>query len=401
MLLTPEQLKQLQDAIVEALGTKVTSETQKKVDEIVEKFLGKESDFAKDLKNIEMEVKKLKTSMEKENLASLDEKDAKEIITKTFKEAYQNWVTSEKQFGEILEANVKATYQNTVTATDGLEFVFGQFSKDVFYILEKFDLIKELNFKKIKGKSITIPTYAGGVEAYWIEEGNKYTKSKANTGNIKIDLKKLGAMVSFTDEMLSDDMTSQTLYSIIIEDIGVKFAGKIENEVLNGEQNGAIKWILTEDGLQVVEVTGKVTNITDNHLIDADSLIADEFDINPNNNIAIMSKYTLSKLKQLRDANGNLTYPELRDKVPTFLNRRVVKSNKMPVNNVTTDTAWKVAIIFGNLKDFYWAFEKWNFEAVRGFADGDFESGKQTLRVSDFKGWRCKTVKAFSVIKLA
>nr|DAI13459.1 MAG TPA: hypothetical protein [Caudoviricetes sp.]DAS34524.1 MAG TPA: hypothetical protein [Bacteriophage sp.] len=31
-------------------------------------------------------------------------------------------------------------------------------------------------------------------------------------------------MVSFTDEMLSDDMTLQTLYSIIIEDIGTKFA---------------------------------------------------------------------------------------------------------------------------------------------------------------------------------
>nr|DAT00704.1 MAG TPA: hypothetical protein [Caudoviricetes sp.] len=31
-------------------------------------------------------------------------------------------------------------------------------------------------------------------------------------------------MVTFTDEMLSDDMTTQTLYSIIIEDIGVKFA---------------------------------------------------------------------------------------------------------------------------------------------------------------------------------
>jgi hypothetical protein len=74
-------------------------------------------------------------------------------------------------------------------------------------------------------------------------------------------------------------------------------------------------------------------------LIDADSLIADEYDVNPNNNIAIMSKYTLSKLKQLRDANGNLTYPELREKTPTFLNRRVIKSNKMPVNSVTTDVA--------------------------------------------------------------
>ena len=400
-MLTQEQLKELQEAIVKALGENITSEVQKQVNNIVEEKLGAKSDFNSALEDIKTEVKKLKTSMGKESLANLDEKDAKEIITKTFRDAYLNWITSEKQFGEILEANIKATYQNTITATDGLEFVFEQFSKDVFYILEKFDLIKELNFKKIKGKSITIPTYAGGLEAYWIEEGQKYTKSKANTWNVKIDLKKLGAMVTFTDEMLSDDMTTQTLYSIIIEDIGVKFAWKIENEVLNGEQSWAIKGILTETWLQVVEVSGKVTNITDNHLIDADSLIADEYDANPNNNIAIMSKYTLSKLKQLRDANGNLTYPELREKTPTFLNRRVIKSNKMPVNSATTDVAWKVAIIFGNLKDFYWAFEKWNFEAVRGFADWDFETGKQTLRVSDFKGWRCKTIKAFSVIKLS
>ena len=393
-----EQLKKLQEAIIKALWEKITDEVKKQVEELAQKSIEENKTNLEDIKD---EVKKLKDSINKENLANLDEKDAKEIIAKTFKDAYVSWITTEKQFWEILDSNVKATYQNTITATDGLEFVFEQFSNDVFYILEKFDLVKELNFKKIKWKSISLPTYDGWVEAYWLDEWATYTKSKWKTWTVKIDLKKLGAMVSFTDEMLSDDMTLQTLYSIIIEDIGIKFAWKIEEWVISWAQTAAIKWILTETWLTEVAVTWKVENITDNHLVEADSSIADEFDINPNNNIAIMSKYTLGKLKMLRDANGNLTYPELREKVPIFLNRRVVKSNKIPVKDKATDVAGKVAVIFGNLRDFYWMFEKWNFEAVRGYADWDFESGKQTLRVSDFKGWKCKTIKAFSAIKLA
>lgn len=393
-----EQLKKLQEAIIKALWEKITDEVKKQVEELAQKSIEENKTTLEDIKD---EVKKLKDSINKENLANLDEKDAKEIIAKTFRDAYVSWITTEKQFWEILDSNVKATYQNTITATDGLEFVFEQFSKDVFYILEKFDLVKELNFKRIKWKSISLPTYDGWVEAYWLDEWATYTKSKWKTWTVKIDLKKLGAMVSFTDEMLSDDMTLQTLYSIIIEDIGTKFAWKIEEWVINWAQTAAIKWILTETWLTEVEVTWKVENITDNHLVEADSSIADEFDINSDNNIAIMSKYTLGKLKMLRDANGNLTYPELREKVPMFLNRRVVKSNKIPVKDKTTDVAGKVAIIFWNLKDFYWMFEKWNFEAVRGYADWDFESGKQTLRVSDFKGGKSKTIKAFSAIKLA
>nr|DAT00705.1 MAG TPA: hypothetical protein [Caudoviricetes sp.] len=89
-MLTQEQLKELQEAIVKALGENITSEVQKQVNNIVEEKLGAKSDFNSALEDIKTEVKKLKTSMEKESLANLDEKDAKEIITKTFRDAYLN-----------------------------------------------------------------------------------------------------------------------------------------------------------------------------------------------------------------------------------------------------------------------------------------------------------------------
>ena len=333
--------------------------------------------------DIKEEIKGLKAY--KAWQSEISEKSAKEVIVKTFRDVFKAGITSEEWFNSALDNNIKATYQNTVTATDWKEFVAELFSRDVFYYMEKNPVNAELTYRRLNGKSILLPFYDWGVEAYWVDEWAAYTASKWNTGNTKVEMKKLWVLVTFTDEMLADDSTTETLYNLIIEDAAVRIAAKTEDAVINWSWTFA--GIIGATGVGEVSIAN-LANITYDNLVDLETAV--EYDYNNDNNIALMSKATLGQLRKLRDTNWVLTFPTLTDRVPTLMWRRVVKTKALPA------TVW---IIFWNLKDGYYAFERWDYEAVMGYVDGDFKAWKQSLRISERKGWAPKSGKFFAVLK--
>lgn len=355
--------------------------------------------MAEEIKNLSTEVVSLKEKMATSS-ATKDAnavKLAKQAVVSIFKAVKTENIQDEAQFSKAFDAIVKETYQNTVTATDGAEFVFEQFEKDVYAIFEQYPLLNELNtLQLLQGKSITLPTYDGGVTAYWIDEGANFTASKADTGSIKVDIYKLGALVSLTDEMLEDDMTTDTLYSLIIQEAGTKFALKLENEVLNGNQTtGKMKGILTDTSIPALTTT--VTSfgaITDVHFWDADALIDEKYDINPGNKIAVMKKATKNKLITQRDTNGNLVFPELRD-TGMIGDYRVVTARSMPAQ-----ATGAVGVLLGNVADFYRHVNRKGFNAEMGYLNGDFQGGKKTLRIERRDGGRAIDINAFAVIKI-
>jgi len=239
-------------------------------------------------------------------------------------------IENESQFQKALEAQVKETYQNTTTATDGAEFVFEQFERDVYAIFEQYPLLNELNtIQLLQGKTINLPRYDGGVEAYFIGEGSQFTPSKADTSNLKIDIYKLGALISLTDEMLEDDMTTETLYNIIISQAGAKFANKLENQVLNGDGTH-FQGVIGATGVNTHTTSATAVNeITDADIFDADAQIDEKYDINPGNKVAVMKKATRNALYTKRDANGNLVFPELRD-TNMIGDYRIITARSMP-----------------------------------------------------------------------
>lgn len=371
--------------VSETLGAVVKEQNdamEKKFDEKME-----------ELSNEVLEIKKSALSTQK----GFDEGKAKEIIVNTFKQVKKTGASSEEAFGEILEAQVKATYQNETTATDGAEFVFDLFARSVYSIFEKFDLVKELSTMNITGKSITLPRYDGGVEAYWIDEGANFTASKGDTGSIKVDIYKLGVLVSLTDEMMADDMTTETLFNLIITETGVKFSLKIEDEVLNGT-SGKMEGILTNVNIkEVVSTATAFADITEADILGADGKIDTKYDLNPANKIAVMKKTTFNSLKVKRDpSTGVLLYPELRLPTPMLNGYRVVLTNKMPAQ-----AASAVAVLFGNIKDFYYHASRQGFSSEMGYIAGDFQSGKKSLRVDRRDGGKVKDGNAFAVVKLA
>lgn len=378
---TKELAKELAPIISETVKEEMV-ESQKSINEKME--------------SMETEIKEL-TLNSKKTASNGDEKETmlKSIIVNTFKQVQKMGVSSEAQFKEVFNAQIKETYQNTETATDGAEFVFEQFSKDVYAIFEKFDLVNELNQLNITWATINLPKYDWGVEAYYVDEGGNFTGSKGDTGNLKLDVYKLGALITFTDEMLSDGMTVPTLYNLIIQEVWVKFAGLIENEILNGATK--IKWVLPFAGILVKTSTATTfATVTENDILDADALIEDKYDINPENKVAIMLKATFNSYRQKRDANGVLLYPELRDKVPSMLGYRVIKSSKMPAEAST-----KVAVLLGNFKDFYYYISRSGFSSEMGYLTWDFQGGKKSLRVDQRKWGAPKDIKAFAVVKIS
>lgn len=356
--------------------------------------------FEESQKNVEAELTSIKEkiAMHDESTDENQSKLAKSAIVDVFKKVKQEGITTESQFTKAFESTIKETYQNTVTATDGAEFVFEQFERDVYSIFEQYPLLNELNtLQLLQGKSITLPTYDGWVSAYWVDEGANFTSSKGDTGSIKTDIYKLGALVTLTDEMLEDDMTTETLYNLIIRESGVKFANKLENEVLNGNQStGKMKGILTNTSIPsfTTDATA-VAEITDADIWAADALIDEKYDINPNSKIAIMKKSTRNALYTARDSvGGNLLFPELRT-TGMIGEYRVVTARSMP-----TITTGAVAILLGNVADFYRHVNRKGFTSELGYLDGDFQAGKKSVRIERRDGGQPIDINAFAAIEM-
>lgn len=351
-------------------------------------------------KNIEAELTSIKEkiAMHDSKTDENQSKLAKSAIVNVFKKVQQEGITTESQFTKAFESTIKETYQNTVTATDGAKFVFEQFERDVYSIFEQYPLLNELNtLQLLQGKSITLPTYDGGVAAYWIDEGGNFTASKGSTDSIKTDIYKLGALVTLTDEMLEDDMTTETLYNLIIREAGVKFANKLETEILNGNQStGKMKGILTNTSLPAFTTTATtVAAITDKDIWAADALIDEKYDINPNNKIAVMKKATRNALYTARDSvGGNLLFPELRT-TGMIGEYRVVTARSMP-----TIATGAVAILLGNVADFYRHVNRKGFTSELGYLDGDFQAGKKSVRIERRDGGQPIDINAFAAVEM-
>lgn len=382
-------------AVVEELTSVIKENndaSDKKHAEAIAEMETKHADKMKEISDTVLDLKKAGVA----NPKGINESKAKSVIVNVLKQAHKNNITNEGAFGEILDAEIKATYQNEATATEGAEFVFDVFEKSVYSIFAKFDLVAELStINLIKGKSITLPRYDGGATAYWISEGGNFTLSKGATDDVKVDIEKLGALVTFSDEMLEDDMTTETLFNLVIKEIGVKFALKIEDEVLNGTSS-KMEGILTNTDVNVETSTatsfGAITGLD---VSNADGQISTMYDINPANKIAVMKKSTRNALRETVNVNGTYVFPELRGSNPMLREYRVVLSDNMP-----SEATAAVGILLGNVKDFYYHVARRGFTSQMGHIAGDFQAGKQTLRVDRRDGGAVKDGNAFAVIKI-
>jgi HK97 family phage major capsid protein len=356
-----------------------------------EKLKAHKEELKKELADLQKQFSDIVAAAKFADGENTDEEKAEKahsVIAKSFRKIYSQGVQTEEKSAEIISAEVKAAFQNEGTAGEGAEFVFAEFDRNVFYALKAYPLINELAVINIKGTTITLPKWLNTVEAYWTDEGAAITTSKGGTDKVVYTVSKLATLVPVTDEMFDDNMTDEDLYSLIVMSATNSHAAKIENGVINGDST-RMAGIIPDANVAVVSIaTGNTTlrgasaSAVDDFLVDLDTAIADEYQTNPANLVAVMSKYTLSQYKKKKTTDGKFLYPELREANPMLLGKyRVITSSKAPVQNQAADVAGAKHTLIGDLKSFYRVVRRKGISATRGFATGDFESGKSSIKI--------------------
>ena len=396
--MTPEQLKELQEAIVKALGENITSEVSKEVEKIKENFLTK-WDFNSNFEDFKKELKDLKENLNKKAFEWVSEEEKKGIVVKTFIETNKLKNVSESQFEQILENEIKKIEAlNTVDTWSGKELVFDQFQKDILRVMNEFEIIKHLNFITLKsGDRITLPKVTNGITTAYVDQGAKWDSSQPKFENITINVKKTFSAVNITEEM-QDNMTSIDIYNLIVEMIWESQAEFLENEVLNWDWSN-ITWISNLTKAKVVRLAENTVNsINDDTIIDTQTVLKSKYKKNWKVWF-IMNEYVLGILRKLRTSDWTRLYPDLRGANPSIDGYPVIVSDlAWAIKEKSEDWADKVVMLFWNLKYFQMVRRK-ELWAERGYINDNFLKGIETIKANQRFGWAATVEEAFVVVK--
>jgi HK97 family phage major capsid protein len=147
-----------------------------------------------------------------------------------------------------------ASGMGEVTSADGGFLVPTEFSQKLFERLYAANhLLGMTDAYSVAGNSIAFPRNAetsrangsrwGGVRAYWKDEGDQATASKATFGQMQLTLKKLLVVIFASDELLADAQTvalEQYLFRVASEEIDFVVGDAIVNGNGTGQPTGIL-----------------------------------------------------------------------------------------------------------------------------------------------------------------
>ena len=288
-----KELAPIIDAQVDAKVAKAREEDLKTIKEMQETI--KEMDLARKQRIQEKGV---------------DDKTKQAIIVQTFKSIAGQSQVTEEQFKEAFNVASKAAFNNEGIAGEGAELVFTQFSEDVLTVMKQYKLVNELNIFTIRWNEFKIPKGVNNITTAWTWEGAAITKSKIGTGFVTINTYKAATLVPFTEELLKDNLTTPKYYEMVVKMIGESQGAFLENEVLNGTDATKIEWVLVNSSVWSASLPATVTTLRgataaqlDDLLQAVDSTIGLEYQINPERDIFVMSKYVRNIYRKANSKN--------------------------------------------------------------------------------------------------
>ena len=361
------------------------------------------------------EIAELKTAIEKLQLGSkksspeLNSLKAQAIVVDIFRKAYKTWVNTEENFKALADAEIKAAFVNEGIATEGAELVFDQFEANIINVMKEYALVNEVKIYSTRGKNLKIPRVTNGITTVWTWEGVGYTGSKLASAFVTINVFKATSFVTYSDEVMEDNMTIPELYQMIVRLIWESQGAFVEDAILNG--NGTqVDGVFNNANVKVVTAVATKTKLSlntweqlDDLLNDLDTAVSMEYQKNTENLVAVMSQYTFNVLRKAKNSTtGFYMFPELRQANPTLLGKyRVIKSHKAPVQTAAADIASATPIIIWDFKNYYGLVRRKGLTMTRGYASWDFEEGLETIRAEQ-RFWGVPTIpEAFAKLKNA
>lgn len=194
------------------------------------------------------------------------------------------------------------------------------------------------------GNSRTIPALGTAVSVFWTDEGGKKKSTQPKFSVVVQTLKKLAAIVPFTEEILEDSAINLTS---LVATLFAEAVSKEEDIQFFSGTGAPWTGILNNGSVNIVlQATGDVNQVTVDDLIDME-------DATPTGALSGAKYYfhrtVLSVLRKLKDNNGNYILVPAANGQPATLNGKPYEtSDAFPaVSEITTGDPY---ILFANLK---------------------------------------------------
>jgi len=226
---------------------------------------------------------------------------------------------------------IKAMQAGDLTA--GGAFIGGDIAAEFIELLRPASAVRAMDPQTMElPKGVKdLPVFTGSATAAYVAEGASVNASQHTTGLRTLTARKLMSVVPVTNELLrfGEPNTEQAVVTELVRAV----AQAEDGQLLRGD--GTVN---QPKGLRNLALAANVTatNGTSSTNIEAD--FADMMEDLDGNNVPnvrrhwVMSSRSRNHLLNLRDANGNLIYPEIRSAAPTLYTHPVITTNQVPNN---------------------------------------------------------------------
>lgn len=173
------------------------------------------------------------------------------MITKTAivaiaKDVYKSNAQNPDDFNRIAQkhfADLGLKVMGEADASEGAEFVFDQFEKDILVVINTFELVNHVKILPLaKGDKLLIPKVTNGITtAYVTEAGVVGAATEPVTAFVQFDIFKTVTLTNVTEELMEDTMTIPQLYDFLVQEIGESQGEFLEGEIISGAGTTAIE----------------------------------------------------------------------------------------------------------------------------------------------------------------
>lgn len=180
--------------------------------------------------------------------------------------------------------------------------------------------------------SLVLPKHTGSVTASYVGESEVISKTEPTGGQIVMTAKKLAAIVPMSNDLLRYDAGNQA-------DVWVR--NDLVRRIAVREDKAFLRDDGTEHkpkGMRYWVASGNVTNSNGTSATNIEDDIKTLINSLESNNVELqdsaffMAPRSKNHLVNLRDANGNLIYPTMREAQPTLFGRPVFVTTNIPTN---------------------------------------------------------------------
>ncbi|MDP4114538.1 MAG: phage major capsid protein [Bacteroidota bacterium] len=339
----------------------------------------------------------------------LDRVDAKYKINPQGDEANQLQQTKKQRFVDLLRLIHSKQYEKIMSQSlsegvnaDGGYLVPEEVRKDILHFVNEYGVLRRLctyfDLTNIKTDTLNIPRMLTDVAVAWINEKAAITESNMALDNVQIQLKKLAAISTVTEELLEDSLI--VLYDFLMERFGEKIAYAEDEQGFSGT-GAPFTGVLNTAGTNVITLAGPdITSLSYDDLVDMQAITAAKL----KGARWFGSPQVFAECRKIKDMNGNpILQVANASPITTMMGYPIEIVDAMPAK--ASITAGKPFLVFGNARHIGMigkgeiAF-KISDTAVVGDSSM-FELAEQALRVMERVGTATLLPAGFSVAKTA